>query len=163
MKFTFFWGGPFSQWHRSPFTLDNQTFVTAEQYMMYKKALLFDDTSIARLIMETSDPRMQKKLGRAVSNYDDSVWSNIADEIVYYGNRAKFTQNAVLHAALIATEGTVLVEASPYDCRWGIGLSADDPRAQDQSQWRGENRLGFILTRLRDDLKGEYNEEVDRS
>lgn len=131
--------------------------------MMYRKALLFDDTSIARLIMETDDPRMQKKLGRAVSNYDDRAWLDIADDVVYYGNRAKFTQNAVLYAALMATEGTVLVEASPYDRRWGIGLSVDDPRAQDRTQWHGENRLGFILTRLRDDLKGENNEDAYRN
>ncbi|MCA1806498.1 MAG: NADAR family protein, partial [Actinobacteria bacterium] len=107
---------------------------------------------MAHEVLNTDDPRMQKKLGRAVSNYNDNAWSAIADEIVYNGNNAKFTQNAVLHAALMATEGTTLVEASPYDRRWGIGLDADDPRAMDPSQWRGENRLGFVLTRLRDDL-----------
>lgn len=152
MKYTFFWSGPFSQWCHSPFTLDGLQFATAEQYMMYRKATLFDDTTIAKLIMATHDPRVQKKLGRAVSPYDDAKWLAIAEDVVYYGNRAKFTQNAVLHAALMATEGTVLVEASPYDTRWGIGLAADDPRALDRSQWLGDNRLGSILTRLRDDL-----------
>jgi len=155
MRYTFFWSGPFSQWFHSPFEIDGQSFVTAEQYMMYQKAITFNDTNIARMILETEDPRQQKKLGRAVSPYDDNKWFSVADQIVYCGNKAKFTQIANLRAALLATEGTTLVEASPYDRRWGIGLAADDPRAQDQSQWRGENRLGYILTRLRVELQGE--------
>lgn len=162
-NFIFFWKGPFSQWFHSPMEVDGIKFVTCEQYMMYRKAIVFNDTHTAQMILDTDDPHQQKKLGRIVTPFDDDYWSSIADDIVYYGNKAKFTQNAVLHAALLATEGSTLVECCPYDTRWGIGLSQDDERALNRATWRGENRLGFILTRLRDELQGECNAEIDRS
>lgn len=152
MRFTFFYGGPFSQWYHAPMTVDAITYVTAEQYMMYRKAMLFGDTNIARLIMETEDPKRQKKLGRAVVPYDDDEWMEIADSVVYYGNSHKFDQHPALRNQLLMTEGTMLVEASPYDLRWGIGLSSDDARALVQSEWRGENRLGKILTQIREEI-----------
>lgn len=123
---------------------------------MYRKALAFGDMPTAEAILRTEDPSLQKRLGRAVSPYDDEYWSSIADDIVYYGNYAKFTAHERLRMLLFATGDTFLVEASPYDCRWGIGLAEDDPRAIDPTQWRGENRLGKILTKLRDDLRGTY-------
>ncbi|OJJ20387.1 GTP cyclohydrolase [marine bacterium AO1-C] len=153
-NFTFFWEtrSPFSQWHPSDFTLDNITFNCAEQYMMYKKATLFEDEQIAEQILLTKKPRDQKELGRRVRNFDSETWNNHCKQIVYEANHAKFTQNEVLKEALLATVGTELVEASPYDKIWGIGLTADDPAAQDRSKWQGTNWLGEILTQVRDDI-----------
>jgi len=152
--FTFFFteASPFSQWYRSTFTSDGLTFHCAEQYMMHGKAKLFGDEEIAREILAADHPRKHKALGRKVRNFDDRVWKQEREGIVMAGNRAKFTQDPALRAQLLATAGTTLVEASPYDRIWGIGLSASDPRAQDPSQWRGQNLLGKILTKLRDEL-----------
>jgi ribA/ribD-fused uncharacterized protein len=154
--FTFFFteASPFSQWYRCAFTEATNQFNCAEQYMMHGKALLFADAEVAAQILATDHPREHKALGRKVKRFDDAVWKREREAIVLAGNRAKFTQNAELLTLLLATRGTTLVEASPYDKIWGIGLAAGDPRAQDPDQWKGQNLLGKILTRLRDELLG---------
>jgi hypothetical protein len=120
--------------------------------MMHGKALLFGDAAVAQQILAAAHPRQHKALGRKVKSFDDAVWKRERLNIVKAGSRAKFTQNAELLAQLLATKGTVLVEASPYDRIWGIGLAATDPRALDRTTWRGQNLLGQILTELRDEL-----------
>lgn len=57
--------------------------------------------------------------------------------------------------ALLDTAPTLLVEASPFDRVWGVGLGADNPRIDDPASWRGSNLLGKILTKLRDELIAE--------
>jgi ribA/ribD-fused uncharacterized protein len=154
VTFTFFFteASPFSQWYRCAFTVDGAAFNCAEQYMMYGKARLFDDAETGAAILAASHPREHKALGRKVKNFDDRAWRLAREEIVMAGNRAKFTQNPELLAQLLATAGTTLVEASPYDKIWGIGLAATDARASDPAQWKGQNLLGKILTALRDEL-----------
>ena len=153
-RFTFFFRpeAPFSQWHPARFELDGHVFSCAEQYMMYGKALLFGDNEIAAQILEAVSPRQHKALGRKVQNFSEPAWKARREQIVADGNRAKFTQNPELRQALLETAGTELVEASPFDRIWGIGLAASDPRAEDPSKWRGQNLLGKILTQLRDEL-----------
>jgi len=152
--FTFFFteASPFSQWYRCSFTAGGETFSCAEQFMMHGKAVLFGDAAMAREILAAAHPRQHKALGRKVKGFDDAVWRRERITIVRDGNRAKFTQNAELRELLLATAPTTLVEASPYDRIWGIGLAATDPRAQDRATWRGQNLLGQILTELRDEL-----------
>lgn len=120
--------------------------------MMHGKALLFEDADTAAKILAAPHPREHKALGRKVTPFDDKVWKRSREQIVYTGSHAKFTQNPALLEQLLATRGTTLVEASPYDKIWGIGLAAKDSRAQDPTQWRGLNLLGKILTKLRDEL-----------
>ena len=155
-RFTFFFRpeAPFSQWHPARFELAGHVFGCAEQYMMYGKAILFGDAEAAAAILEAGSPKQQKALGRKVRGFDDRIWKGNREAIVGDGSRAKFTQNAALREALIETAGTELVEASPFDRIWGIGLAASDPRAEDPARWRGQNLLGKILTRLRDELIG---------
>lgn len=152
--FTFFFteASPFSQWYPCRFEVDGVTFNCAEQYMMHGKAMLFGDETIAAEIIAAGHPRQQKALGRKVTGFDDSTWKRERMRIVKDGNRAKFTQNAELLAVLLETKGTTLVEASPYDKIWGIGLAEKDPRANDPTQWKGKNLLGIVLTELRDEL-----------
>ena len=153
-RFTFFFteASPFSQWYRCTFSASELTFNCAEQYMMHGKAVLFGDADVAAEILRTPHPKQQKALGRKVKNFDDKVWKRERENIVLAGSRLKYTQNAELLEQLLATKGTDLVEASPYDRIWGIGLSAKDPRAQDPATWKGQNLLGKILTKLRDEL-----------
>jgi ribA/ribD-fused uncharacterized protein len=153
-RFTFFFteASPFSQWYPCRFEADGVAFVCAEQYMMHGKALLFGDAEIAAEVLAADHPRTHKALGRKVRSFDGAVWERERERIVMAGNRAKFTQDEALHAALVATAGTTLVEASPFDRIWGVGLAESNPNIHDRSKWRGKNLLGQILTRLRDDL-----------
>jgi ribA/ribD-fused uncharacterized protein len=154
-KYHFFWGGPFSQWAKSPFTIDDLNFNTCEQWMMFQKAIIFGDAETAMKIIKQSDPKAQKALGRQVKNFDDDVWMAEAYDIVVAGNRAKFTQNPKLMDALRYTIGQELVEASPYDRRWGIGMAVGDPGIGDPKNWRGDNLLGKAITQVRIELLGE--------
>jgi ribA/ribD-fused uncharacterized protein len=155
-KFTFFWqGSVFSQWSRSHFNVKSVPYTCAEQFMMHQKALLFDDEATAEKILRAKHPREQKKLGREVSPFDKHRWDKVAREIVYQGSHAKFTQNQEMLEQLLGTQGTTLVEASPLDRIWGIGLAEDNPLALDRSTWNGTNWLGEVLTKLRDDLLQE--------
>ncbi|MEM8918335.1 MAG: NADAR family protein [Pseudomonadota bacterium] len=154
-RFTFFWSGPFSQWFHSPFTMGGQYYNTAEQYMMAEKAKLFDDHETREKILEAREPGEQKALGRRVVGFDQDLWDLSARDIVYLGNRAKFTTHRDLLGMLFDTEGTSLAEASPLDTIWGIGLAADAEDATDRSKWLGKNWLGETLQRLRDDLLTE--------
>jgi len=153
-RFTFFWReeSPFSQWHPSEFLVEGARFLCAEQYMMHGKARLFGDAEVAAEILAARTPKQHKALGRKVRGFDGSRWEQERERIVYEGNHAKFTQNPALLTVLLATVGTELVEASPLDRIWGVGLGAEDPRIQDPSTWRGLNLLGKVLTRLREDL-----------
>jgi len=157
-KFTFFWSGPHSQWSSSPFTVpvmgEPMPFNCAEQYMMWAKAMTFRDLYRADMILRESDPSRQKAWGRQVRRFDQDTWDAVADEIVFHGNLAKYTQNEQHREALAETIGTTLVEASPYDTIWGIGLTEDDPRAQSRDTWLGANRLGEIITKVRIQIFG---------
>jgi ribA/ribD-fused uncharacterized protein len=152
-QFTFFWSGPFSQWHGCRFTIDGVVYNCTEQYMMAGKARLFGDAATEKLILAAKKPGEQKSLGRKVRPFDNEIWLAAARTIVYRGSEAKFTQNEGLFGRLMATKGTTLVEASPLDPLWGIGIAEDDPRARDRAQWQGQNWLGEILTQLRNDLE----------
>jgi len=150
----FFYGGPLSQWYPSPFTLDGLHYSTAEQYMMASKASYFGDQDTLNLILNTSNPREQKALGRQVKGFTFNAWTCVAREFVYQGNLAKFSQDtALLNFLVSGTQDRELVEASPTDCVWGVGLGMSDPTLLDRSLWRGTNWLGRALMAVRQTLR----------
>ncbi len=159
-KFTFFWRSesPFSNWYPAEFEIDGIRFNCSEQYMMYGKALLFGDQEIAEEILKSSNPGSQKALGRKVKKFNQTIWAKHAREIVYKACDAKFRQNENLLKRLLKTKGTTLVEASPVDPIWGIGLAEDNPQAHNRHTWRGKNWLGQVLTQLREDILAESAE-----
>lgn len=155
-----------SQWYPCQFEVDGVTYTSAEQYMMAEKAKLFGDEVIRAEILNTSDPRTCKALGRKVKNFDKAVWDKKKEDIVRNGNFEKFMQNDALRNFLLSTGDKVLVEASPTDLVWGIGLGKNNPDALDPVKWRGENLLGFALMTVRKDMAlldmyGEFDEEED--
>ncbi|WP_242975149.1 NADAR family protein [Anaerovirgula multivorans] len=118
------------------------------------KAKLFADEEIAQKILKVKSPIQQKVLGRKVRHFDQKIWESNCKKVVYDGNYAKFTQNTDLKQLLMKTKGTTLVEASPTDRIWGVGLAEEDSRILDRKTWKGKNWLGEILTQLRKDLLG---------
>lgn len=149
----FFWGGVFSNWYPCSFEVNGITYNCAEQYMMAKKAQVFGDTDSYEKIMSSDDPREQKALGRTVKNFNPSIWDAVSVDIVFVGCLYKFAQNPNLTAELLSTQNQKLVEASPYDKIWGIGLDIEQAMETPESLWQGENRLGKVLMQVRDILK----------
>ena len=147
--------GFLSNWYLTYFKVGSMEFTSMEQYMMFAKAKLFGDKEIMEKIMATDDVAEIKKLGRQVHNYDDNIWSGIRQLAVYKGLLEKFRQNEELREKLFATGDATLVECSPSDKIWGIGLSVDSKDVQNMHKWNGSNLLGFTLMQVRDDLRGE--------
>lgn len=156
--FVFFWKeralepGCLSQWWPAPFVVDGVSFPTAEHWMMAGKARLFADAGALEKVLRAPTPAAAKSLGRAVRGYSEERWGAARYDIVVAGNEAKFAQNDDLRRFLASTGSRVLVEASPFDRVWGIGLSEDDERATAPSRWRGRNLLGFALMEVRERL-----------
>ena len=156
----YFWGGIYSQWAKSSLCEMYNKFNTAEQYMMYHKAVLFGDYEIAEQVLATNDARKQKALGREVKNFDEKVWDNYKYDIVVNGNMLKFFQNESMKLELLKTGDKTLVEGSPYDRIWGVGLKWDDPKILDEKNWKGENLLGKALMDVRKKIR-EIDEELE--
>lgn len=144
--------GYLSNWYLSPFTIDGKHFSSAEQFMMYSKAICFSDEAVAAQILATDNVAEIKALGRQVSNYDEHIWNGIRQIVVYEGLMAKFSQNKDLKDKLKATGQAILAECAVRDLIWGVGLSMKDPRRFDKSKWRGKNLLGYTLMMVRERL-----------
>lgn len=151
-EYLFFWHGPLSQWVKSYFKEEKIEYCCAEQYMMAQKALMFKDPESFDKIMNSSNPKDHQKFGREVKNFDQKRWDSIKEEIVYRGNWLKFTQNKGFRDTLLKTKKYILVEASPFDKVWGIGMGVEDEGIEDSANWKGQNLLGKTITRVRDDI-----------
>jgi ribA/ribD-fused uncharacterized protein len=164
IKYNFFWGHTpkipgatdkscLSQWFPAVFTVEGIVYPTAEHWMMAEKARLFKDEEALSAILKTPKPGTAKALGRTVRNFDKTIWDAKAYHIVVEGNVHKFSQNESMKNLLMTTGNTVIVEASPRDRIWGIGMGQENKNAQDPHTWRGKNWLGFALMEARDKLK----------
>lgn len=151
--------GYLSNWYPSEFCIDEIPFTSMEQYMMYKKAVLFHDMKIALKILQTSDVAEIKRLGRAVSGYDENYWNGVRQIIVYQGLMAKFLQNAKLKDLLLSTGDSILAECAVKDRVWGIGLSMKDVDRLDKAKWKGQNLLGYALMLVRERLQAKAWEQ----
>jgi ribA/ribD-fused uncharacterized protein len=157
MSSVFFWkpheeNGYLSNWYTSKF-VDSQgvTYYNTKQYLMYQKAILFKDFQAAKLILNTKNPKLIKELGRKVSNFEETIWIKNRENIMYDGCFYKFSQNSNLKTKLLSTGDNQLVESSPFDKIWGIGLNKY--QALKQSNWPGLNLLGKVLIKVRKTLK----------
>ncbi|MEV5354267.1 NADAR family protein [Streptomyces sp. NPDC086081] len=164
VRYLHFWGhrprpdgriGPscLSQWWPSPFTVDGVAYATAEHWMMAGKARLFEDAAAERAVLAAGHPAEAKKAGRLVRGFDEATWARERFRIVVEGSVHKFGAHPELRGFLLGTGERVLVEASPVDRVWGIGLAADDEAAMDPERWRGPNLLGFALMAARERLR----------
>lgn len=151
----YFWGTYLSNWHKCVFKDDKYTYHTSESYLMTQKALLFGDADSANKIINSSDPKKQKELGRLVKGFNEKVWNQNKFEIMVKGLFLKFNQNKDLKNKLLGTGNKVLVEGSPYDKIWGVGLKWDDPKILDEKNWKGENLLGKALMEVRNQIKNK--------
>ncbi|KAK0657470.1 hypothetical protein B0T16DRAFT_452928 [Cercophora newfieldiana] len=165
--------GWLSQWYEADFTDPNGiVYHTAEHYMMYHKALLFNDPATGALILNATSPRDVRTLGRQVANFDQAVWEANRERIVEEGTRYKFTRAVseeglrlgmnpdaeliapmTLRGLLMATGEREIVEASPMDKIWGVGFG--EAKAEgNRGRW-GLNLLGKVLVKVREEFREE--------
>lgn len=161
-EYLFFWGhhpkkeickSCFSQWWKDTFRVDIHNYCCMEQYMMAEKARLFEDKEIRQQILNETEPKAIKELGRKIHHFNQDIWDKYKYSIVINGNYAKFIQNEELLNFLLSTGDKVLVEASPYDTIWGIGMQEADTQIHNPWLWKGENLLGFALMEVRNELR----------
>lgn len=145
--------GYLSNWYHSPFIINGICYDSIEQYMMYQKALTFNDMETAEKILKTKNFREVKILGRQVKNYNDTIWNGIRQIVVYEGLLAKFSQNEDIKNQLLNTGNEILVECSATDKIWAISLTIDNVDSKDITKWKGQNLLGFSLMKVRDKLR----------
>ena len=159
-KYVYFWGEFPSNWYPCHFVTqtegsEKKVFFNSEQYFMYMKAITFGDVDIAEeILLKGKNPKTAKALGRKVKNYDDKVWDEKRYQVMVDANMLKYSQNEDLKRMLLNKEfdGKKFVEASPYDCVWGIGVGETEAK-DDESNWRGQNLLGKALDEVREKLK----------
>ncbi len=165
IRYLYFWGhrprpdggvgaSCLSQWWPAPFVVDGVEYATAEHWMMAGKARLFGDAEAERQVLAAEHPAEAKKAGRLVRGFDEGTWERERFRLVVEGSLHKFAAHDDLGLFLLGTGDRVLVEASPLDRIWGIGLAADDEAAADPERWRGQNLLGFALMEARERLAG---------
>ncbi|MDF2191057.1 NADAR family protein [Paraflavitalea sp. CAU 1676] len=141
-----------SQWFPASFEVDGVTYLTAEHWMMAHKALLFGDREAFEEVISCIKPAVAKEIGRKVRNFDDATWKEKRYAIVVEGSYHKFSQHEELRQFLLYTGQKIIVEASPRDRIWGIGMGQNNPDAMNPFKWRGGNLLGFALMEARDRL-----------
>jgi hypothetical protein len=167
LKYVFFWGHApasdgtitkscFSQWWDAPFEVGGFRYQTAEHYMMAAKARLFGDMETFHRILNATHPKQAKDLGRGVTCFNERTWLEHRFEIVIAANEAKFRRNSKLSKFLLSTGDRILVEASPVDNVWGIGLAANDANASSPQNWQGLNLLGFALMDVRERIRSQH-------
>lgn len=163
LKYLFFWGHQphkdviitkscLSQWWEDSFEVEGIRYSTTEHWMMAEKARLFEDEEMLAAILASDSPGEAKDLGRKVRNFKQETWEAERFAIVCNGNYHKFSQNKALKTFLLNTKQRIIVEASPVDTIWGIGMTADSGTIENPHTWRGLNLLGFALMEVRDTL-----------
>jgi len=147
----YFWGSFLSNFYPSLFMYKGTVMQSSEQAFMYEKALCFGDEEIREKLTKESHPYACKKLGRKIKGFSEERWKKHREEAMYKAIKAKFDQDSAFKEKLLKTEDKILVEGSPYDKIWGVGLIYDDPKILDKNNWKGLNLLGKILMKIRDE------------
>jgi ribA/ribD-fused uncharacterized protein len=153
-KYVFFWGSEFSNWYPAFFNYKGKRFSNSEQAFMWDKAVFFGDFEIGNEILNNGkNPRDAKQLGRQIKNFDVEEWTEVAYSVMVKVNLCKYEQNPLLLKILLSTGDKTIVEASPQDTIWGIGLHWENDDCLDKTKWKGLNLLGKALMEVRERLK----------
>lgn len=178
-KFVIFWGGIFSNWAMTPFDgrsaypefrrmlddlgiagqpegieitnrLRGKRYESGEQWMMSCKAWLMGDLETLKAIHDIRNPKEAKALGRRIKPFDAKLWEKAGEAAVIAGSIAKFTSSERMRQEILDTGDLMLVEGSPFDSLWGIGIDWREKAAEDPAQWKGRNLLGKCLVAARE-------------
>ena len=149
----YFWGSLFSNWANTPFKYKNISFENSEQAYMWEKCMFFGQEGMAEDVLFSKEPRECKSIGRSIPNFDEAKWSEISFQVMRDVNLEKYRQHKDSLKFLKESGDKIIVEASPFDKIWGIGLHYDEEDVLDESKWKGQNLLGKVLMEVRETLK----------
>ena len=125
-----------SNFYEAPVTWNGLTYLNNEAAFQSAKTF-YDRERFTNL-----DPSSAKRLGRRVQLRDD--WEDVKNDVMYEICKAKFSQNAELKKKLLETGNKHLEEGNSWgDKIWGTVNGV------------GENRLGKILMKIREELRNE--------
>ncbi len=144
-----FWNSIFSNFFPCKFEFKGMKFDSSEQAFMWCKARHFGDVQSCIQILEAESPREAKQLGRGVKNFDGASWDKAKYGYMVEVLVAKFKQNPQLKKVLLETQDRTLIEGSPVDQIWGVGIHWQDINCLNESKWKGENLLGKALMDVR--------------
>ena len=162
-KHVAFWGSQLSNFYPCKFVLDDEIWISSEQYFMASKAQCFFDEESYLQIRKTTTPEEAKKLGRKVKGFNDSVWNMVKYHVMKDAVYAKFSQNEDLKKFLLSPEfeEKYFVEGSPFDGVWGVKIDYRNPDIDNPENWNGENLLGKVLNEIREKLKEDEKEDIN--
>ncbi len=152
-KFTAFFStsSPLSNFHPSDFVDEKGVpFHCSEQKLHYEKALvkIFEDNDAANRILVASTPLECKQIEENILGFNQYKWDKVCEKIMFDACTAKFRQNPNLMSYLNDTKRSTLIEANPYDPKWGCDLGMKDKNLFNIQAWKGKNCLGLVLGRL---------------
>lgn len=151
----YFWNSSLSNFHKMSIEIEGdkgEKFPTSEHLFMYYKALHFNDLDAAERITRVKPPAFAKDIGRAVRNYNDEEWDNVRYQYMVDTLRRKYANPSKERDFLVGTHPKILVEGSPYDKVWGVGIHYKDRRIVDVRNWEGDNLLGKALMEVRKEV-----------
>jgi ribA/ribD-fused uncharacterized protein len=140
----------FSNISNHPVEIDGTKYPSVEHYYQAMKAVEFKDEDTLKKVMKTKTSKAVKALGNKVKDYNEEVWKAKQDEVMEKAVRAKFVQHPELREKLVETGDKTIGYADARDLYWSIGTSMGLDKAKSPSKWRGQNKLGKILMKLRE-------------
>jgi ribA/ribD-fused uncharacterized protein len=158
-KYVFFWNDLCSNFEFVDIEHKGNVFPTTEHAFMWEKAMFFGDKQIANELLTCKLPGLAKNLGRQVKNFDAGKWDEVCYEAMLVVNRIKWNQPKY-KKFLLETEERILVEASPYDRIWGIGMKANEEGIEDEANWKGHNLLGKVLMDVRKEIQEKDKKDL---
>ena len=156
-KYVIYKGGVFSNTYECNIIYDGKTFRSVDHLLMYFKAVFFNDTLRANDILNVPDPRLSKRLGRAVTPFNEEQWSTVKENYVTYASYLKFTQNENCREELLRLgENRHFAQGSRCDAIYGIGMRFSDRESRDEANWKGTNLAGKALDKVYDAIINNY-------
>ena len=144
---------PLSNHYNTILEFEGNIFNSSEQCFMFQKATHFKDVATVQQILHCKTPQQAKQLGKRVSNFDKKKWLSVAEDCMFKAVFNKFSQNTVIADFLQKTGNTDIVEANPLGTFWGAGIPLQEKNIFVKEMWKGKNRAGVVLSRVRECLK----------
>eukprot|EP01084_Bolivina_argentea_P140749 247386_1 len=152
----------------SSFVANDVKYFSLEQFMMAQKAkIMGDDESFKKILNVSGDNDGSvtcKILGRGIKPWDENKWNINKEDVCFHGNYNKFAQNNELKIKLLSYDTKkVFVDGWKGNKIWGVGIDIDDKTIEDKKNWKGQNLLGIVITKVRDQILKEKNEKNEKN